>query len=133
MPKPDKRHLRISHEPSGDVIAEGPVGLGGLFPFEGNFYIHPRCLKTRGFRPNWIPGLCISKFLYVWLDFHASDGSVERSLGWLYWLPNPLFFLIAFRVAVPMASPVLTVSPALPSEAWDSLSVDPAHSREQKA
>ncbi|HEY5410596.1 MAG TPA: hypothetical protein VIJ94_07705 [Caulobacteraceae bacterium] len=112
----EKKWLRIIHEPSGNVIAEGPVGLGGLFPFEGNFYIHPRCLKTHGFRPNWIPGLCIYKFLYVWLDFHASDGSVERSLGWFYWLPNPLFFFIAFRTAVPMASPFLSVTPASPSD-----------------
>lgn len=101
--------IRIVHAPSGDIIAEGALGLRGIFPFEGNYYIHGRCLRTTGFQPNWIPGLCIYKFLYVWLDFAASNGAVERSLGWLYWLPNPLFFFVSFKTAVPMQSPVLRI------------------------
>jgi uncharacterized protein (DUF427 family) len=106
------RRIRIRHVASGDLIAEGPVGLGGITPFEGNYYISRNCLRTAGFRPNWIPGLCLYKFLYVWLDFTASDGSRTPNLGWLYWLPNPLFFFIAFRVAVPQSSPALAVEAA---------------------
>ncbi|WP_339913647.1 hypothetical protein [uncultured Brevundimonas sp.] len=101
--------IRIRHVASGDLIAEGPVSLGGITSFEGNFYISRSCLRTTGFRLNWIPGLCIYKFLYVGLDFTASDGTRNRGLGWLYWLPNPLFFFIAFRVAVPQASAALRV------------------------
>ncbi|MGC2780014.1 MAG: hypothetical protein WA418_30680 [Bradyrhizobium sp.] len=101
--------MRITHRPSGEVIAEGPVGFWDITPFEGNFYIRRRCLRTSGLRPNWIPGLCIYKFLYVWLDLRLSDGRREPSIGWLYWLPNPLFFFIAFRPAVPQSSPVLAV------------------------
>ena len=104
-----QRIVRITHRPSGEVIAEGPVGLWGITPFEGNFYIRRRCLKTDRLRPNWIPGLCIYKFLYVWLDLRLPDGRRERSIGWLYWLPNPLLFFVAFRPAVPQSSPVLIV------------------------
>lgn len=103
------KHIRIRHVASGDLIAEGPVSLSGIMPFEGNYYISRKCLRTTGFQSSWIPGLCFYKFVYVWLNFIASDGSKDSGLGWLYWLPNPLFFFIAFRVAVPQMSPVLSV------------------------
>jgi hypothetical protein len=103
------RRIRITHQRTGEVIAEGPVGVFGITPFEGNYYVRRRYLRTNGFRVNWIPGLCLYKFLYVGLDFVAQDGTRERGLGWLYWLPNPLFFFIAFRPAVPDSSPSLTV------------------------
>ncbi len=104
------RLIRIIHEPDGETIAEGEVGLWGITPFEGNYYISRRCLKTKGFRTTWLPGLCIYKFLYVWLDFVAADGTRDRMLGWRYWLPNPLFFFIAFRVAVPQVASTLRVA-----------------------
>ena len=88
--------IRITHRPSGQVIAEGPVGFRGITSFEGNLYISRKYLKTDCLRPNWVPGVCIYKFLYVWLDLHLSDGSKERFLGWMYWLPNPLFFSLLF-------------------------------------
>jgi len=62
------KQIRITHRPSGELIAEGPLGWG-IKPFEGNYYIQRRYLKTKGFKVNFIPGLCIYKFLYVWLDF----------------------------------------------------------------
>lgn len=43
--------VRIIHCPSGEVIAEGPVGFRGITPFEGNFYISRKCLKTAGLKP----------------------------------------------------------------------------------
>jgi hypothetical protein len=101
------RTIRIMHRPSGQVIAEGPVGFRGITPFEGNLYIRPKYLKTDCLRPNWVPGFY--KFLYVGLDLQLSSGSKERFLGWMYWLPNPLFPFIAFRPAVPRSSPVLKV------------------------
>lgn len=103
------RQIRITHAPSGEVIAEGPVGLFGITPFEGNYYIRRRYLRTSGFKPNWIPGLCIYKFLYVWLDFVPKAGKKEPALGFLYWLPNPLLPFIAFRPAVPQSSPALRI------------------------
>src|SRR5262245_17671250 len=30
--------IRITHRPSGQMIAEGPVGFRGVTPFEGNLY-----------------------------------------------------------------------------------------------
>ena len=69
-------------------------------------YIGRRYLKTTGFRLNYIPGLCIYKFLYVWLDF-TWGSERSRNFGWMYWLPNPLFPFIWFRVAVPADHPDL--------------------------
>jgi hypothetical protein len=82
------KNVRIRLRSSGEVIADGPLGWG-ITPFEGNFYISRKYLKTGGFRANYIPGLCIYKFLYVWM----------------YWLPNPLLPFIWFRVAVPRGHP----------------------------
>ena len=109
-----RKWIRITHRPTDTVIAEGPVGWG-ITPFEGNYYISRKHLRTDNFRPNWIPGLCLHKFLYVWLDYEMADGGRDRSLGWLYWLPNPLFPFIAFRVAVPGRHPSLhiEIGPAL--------------------
>ena len=101
-----KSPLRITHRPSGTLIAEGPVGWG-ITPFEGNYYIGYRYLRTDLFRTNWIPGLCPYKFLYVWLDLDPPSGARAKSLAWRYWLPNPLLPFIWFRVAVPGDHPDL--------------------------
>ncbi len=110
-----RRTIRITHGPTGTTIAEGPVGWG-ITPFEGNFYIRRRYLRTGRFRPNFIPGVCPYKFLYVWLDFHPDDGVRSRNLGWLYWLPNPMFPFIWYRVAVPGRHPDITVAELSKSE-----------------
>ncbi len=57
------KQLRITHKPSGEIIAEGPLGWG-IMSFEGNYYIRRKYLKTDGFKVNYLPGLCIYKFLY---------------------------------------------------------------------
>jgi len=100
--------VRITHAGSNSLIADGRVGWS-ITPFEGNFYIRKKSLVTDGFRINYVPGLCIYKFLYVWLDFIAPDGAVIKNLGWKYWLPNPLLPFIWFRVAVPGAHPAIQV------------------------
>ena len=100
--------IRITHTGSRTVLAEGPKGWG-ITPFEGNLYIGRKHLRTRAFRPNYIPGICVYKFLYVWLDLRLSGQEPIRHLGWLYLLPNPLFPFIWFRVAVPRSHPELAV------------------------
>ena len=45
----DAELIRIYHIPSGEIIAEGPRGLG-ITPFEGNYYIQRRYMKTAGFK-----------------------------------------------------------------------------------
>ena len=90
------KFVRITHRDSGLVIAEGPLGWG-ITPFEGNYYVQRKHLKTNALKINYMPGFCIYKFLYVWLDLHLPDGRLSRSLGWLYWLPNPLLPFIWFR------------------------------------
>ena len=102
------RSVRVTHRATGSVIAEGPIGWG-ITPFEGNLYIGRKYLLTDGFKPNYIPGFCSYKFLYVWLDFAPPGGNQVRSLGWLYWLPNPLLPFIWYRVAVPRDHPDLEV------------------------
>ena len=102
------KSIRITHRASQTILAEGPVGWG-ITPFEGNYYIARKHLLTRGFKPNFIPGFCPYKFLYVWMDLHLDDGHKVPSLGWLYWLPNPIFPFIWYRVGVPQRHPELVV------------------------
>lgn len=100
--------VRIKHRETGLLLAEGPLGWG-ITPFEGNFYVSRKYLRTDRFRQNFIPGLCIYKFLYVWMDLHLDNGKRERNLGWMYWLPNPLLPFIWFRVAIPRIHPALEI------------------------
>jgi hypothetical protein len=102
------KSITITHRPTGVVLAQGPIGWG-ITPFEGNYYISRRHLKDGLFKANFIPGLCPYKFLYVWMDLLLPDGSTEKSLGWMYWLPNPLLPFIWFRVALPGNHPSLCV------------------------
>lgn len=100
--------IRIIHKPSGEVLAEGRAGWG-MFAFEGNYYISNRNLLTDGFRFSGIPGLCPYKFIYFWYHFESANGNKYPMLGWKYWLPNPLFPFIAFRIAVPACHPDIVV------------------------
>jgi hypothetical protein len=52
---------------------------------------------------------CPYKFLYVWLDLDLGNGDKVKNLGWLYWLPNPLFPFIWYRVGLPQRHPDLLV------------------------
>lgn len=103
-----RRYLQIRYQPTGVVIAEGPLGWG-ITPFEGNYYIRRRYLRDGSFRPDFIPGVCVYKGLYIGLDYTTPDGTVIKHLGWMYWLPNPLFPFIMFRVAIPADHPLLRV------------------------
>ena len=78
MPKL-KKHVRISHNKTVMLLAEGPFGF------------------------------CFYKFFYVWMDLKLEDGKKVSNLGWLYWLPNPLFPFIWFRVGIPQMHPELVV------------------------
>ena len=90
-----RRWVRISHRATGTPLAEGPVAWS-IMPFEGNFYIRRKFLQTDGFKVTFIPGLCTYKFLYVWMDLLLATGERSRNIGWMYWLPNPLFpFLLS--------------------------------------
>lgn len=102
------KRVQIIHRATGEVLADGPLGWG-ITPFEGNFYISGKHLKTDRFRVNFIPGLCIYKFLYVWMDLYLDHGERIRSLAWMYWLPNPLLPFIWFRVAIPRIHPELKI------------------------
>ena len=102
------KQISIIHRPTGTLLAEGPLGWG-ITPFEGNLYIRRKFLRTEAFKPNFIPGLCPYKFLYVWLDLKLEGQEPTKSLGWLYWLPNPLLPFIWWRVALPGNHPEVRV------------------------
>ena len=44
--------IRLTHTPSGTILAEGPKGFGGITPFEGNFYIRRKYLRTDALKVN---------------------------------------------------------------------------------
>ncbi len=102
-----KKLVRITHLPTETLLAGRALGWGST-SFEGNLYIRAKYMKTDGFRVHFIPGLCAYKFLYVWLNLRVGDETF-RNLGWKYWLPNPLFPFIWFRVALPRHHPELLV------------------------
>jgi uncharacterized protein (DUF427 family) len=102
------RIIHTTRAGSTALLAEGPLGRG-ITPFENSYYIRRKYLATDGFRVNYVPGLCPYKFLYVWLDLVAPDGTVTKNLGWTYWLPNPLLPFIWFRFALPAAHPEIRV------------------------
>lgn len=110
-----KKHVRVTHLPTETLLADGPLGWG-VTPFEGNLYIRKKYLRTEGFKVNFIPGFCPYKFLYVWLNLEVGDETF-RNLGWKYWLPNPIFPFIWYRVALPRRHPELLVQEYEPKAA----------------
>ncbi len=101
-------NVRIIHRASGTLLADGPIGWG-ITPFEGNLYIRRKFLKDGKFIANFLPGLCIYKFLYVWLDLQVTKDIRVSNLAWMYWLPNPLLPFIWFRVALPRIHPEIEI------------------------
>lgn len=102
----NRQAITITHRATGAVLAEGPIGWD-VTPFEGNYYIRHHCLEDGSFKASYIPGFCPYKFFYVWMDWLLPGAKPEKSLGWMYWLPNPLFPFICFRVALPGGHPGL--------------------------
>jgi len=103
-----KNIISIYHKPTNTKLAEGPKGWG-ITPFEGNLYISRKYLLTDGFKINYIPGICIYKFFYFWMDLNLEDGTKIKNIAWMYWLPNPLFPFIWFRVGIPTHHPEIEI------------------------
>lgn len=74
-----KRFIRIKHKATGRILADGPLGWG-ITPFEGNYYIGRKYLRTDGFIPNFIPGFCPYKFLYIGMDLKLDDDRKSKHL-----------------------------------------------------
>ena len=92
-------HIQIFHRASQTLLAEGMTGWD-ITPFEGNYYIRKKCLKSDVFKLTPIPGLCIYKFFYLWMDIQITDQPRTRFAAWKYIIPNPLFPFIWFRTAI---------------------------------
>ncbi len=73
-------------------------------------YISRKYLLTDGFKINYFPGFFIYKFFYLWVDLVLTDGSKIKNLGWMYFLANPLFPFIWFRVGIPANHPEIEIN-----------------------
>lgn len=103
-----KKFISIIHKSSKTKLAEGHKGWG-ITSFEGNYYISRKHLLTDGFKINFIPGFCPYKFFYFWMDLNIENGNRIKNIAWMYWLPNPLFPFIWFRVGIPQNHPEIEV------------------------
>ena len=106
--KQSRTIITITHHKTGELIAQGSEGWGFL-PFEGNYYIRQKYIKTDGFKFSFIPGLCIYKFIYVWLHLKLSNGQKEHFIAWMYVIPNPVLPFIWFRIGLPQHHPSLDI------------------------
>jgi hypothetical protein len=104
--------LRITHKKTGELITEGFQGWQ-IIPFEENYYIQRKLVKTVKFKISFVPGFCFYKFFYVWLHYQIDDKRKDKWIGWIYFLPNPLFFFIGFRLGLPKYHPSLKVEEIL--------------------
>lgn len=101
-------HIQISHRPSKTLLAEGKQGWD-ITPFEGNYYIKKKCVVGSPFKLSAIPGLCIYKFIYLWVDIQPDSHPKARFLAWKYIIPNPLLPFIWFRTGIYGAHPDIEV------------------------
>lgn len=62
-----RRTVQIRDRRTGNVLAEGQRGWD-ITPLQGNLYLRSSCVRKELFRPNYVPGLCPYKGLYVWMD-----------------------------------------------------------------
>jgi uncharacterized protein (DUF427 family) len=108
LKKPNKIFIRITHKETGELIAEGFRGWQ-IIPLEGNYYIQKKLIKTDKFKISFVPGFCFYKFFYVWLNYKIDDKRKDKWIGWIYFLPNPLFFFIGFRIGLPRYPPSLRI------------------------
>lgn len=109
--KQTRKIITITHRQTGELIAQGPQGWGFL-PFEGNYYIRRKYIKTDGFKFSFIPGLCIYKFIYVWLHLRLKNGHKENFIAWMYVIPNPVLPFIWFRIGLPQQHRAINVEVA---------------------
>jgi len=71
------KQVRNRHKGTGMLLAEKPLG-SGMTPFEGNFYIARKYLETDRFRTNYVPGVCIYKFLHARMSLQLDDVCVAK-------------------------------------------------------
>jgi uncharacterized protein (DUF427 family) len=106
------KHIQIFHRPSQILLAEGNT-CWDITPFEGNFYIRRKCLNNELFRLTPIPGLCIYKFIYLWMDIEIKDQPNGRFMAWKYVIPNPLLPFIWYRTAIDGHHPDIEIKTSL--------------------
>jgi hypothetical protein len=105
----DHERIHSDQASSHRLAISGRTAWLGDHTLRGQLLHSKKYLRRGVFKPNFIPGICPYKFLYVWMDLSIEEGGREKNLGWLYWLPNPFLPFIWFRVALPGAHPSLVI------------------------
>jgi hypothetical protein len=100
--------IQILHRPSQTVLAEGKRGWD-ITPFEGNYYVRKKCLIGNRFKLTLLPGLCVYKFVYLWMNLQLDGQAPISLLAWKYVIPNPLFPFIWYRVGIYGGHPEIEV------------------------
>lgn len=106
--------LRITHVPTGMLLAVGPTDRGITW-FEGNYYVRRKYLCTERWRVNSVPGLCVYAFLYAGFDLWWAGRAQARRMGKKRRQSGLGFPSLAFRVAVPGNDPQIRIEPISPS------------------
>jgi hypothetical protein len=100
--------IQILHRPSQTVLAEGKRGWD-ITPFEGNYYVRKKCLIGNRFKLTLLPGFCVYKFVYLWMNLQLDGQAPISLLAWKYVIPNPLFPFIWYRVGIYGGHPEIEV------------------------
>ncbi|MEO7065445.1 MAG: hypothetical protein ABI114_00920 [Rhodanobacter sp.] len=96
--------LRVTHRPSGSLLAEGPSGRG-IALFEGNYYVRRKYLCITRRKEGSPPRPCVYSFLYAGLDLWLAGRAQTESTGKSRWLTHRLVPILAFRLAFPGDDP----------------------------
>ncbi len=96
--------LRITHTPSGTLLAEGPSGRG-IALFEGNYYVRRKYLCIARRKEGSQPGPCVYSFLYAGLDLWLAGRAQTGSSSKRRWVTHRFVPLLAFRMAFPGDDP----------------------------
>lgn len=90
--------LRVTHAPSGTLLAEGPSGRG-IALFEG-YYVHRKYLCIARWKKGSPPGPCVYSFLYAGLDLWLAGRAQRKSTDEKRWLAHLFVPLLVFRMAL---------------------------------
>ena len=101
-------NFQLIHNSSGTVIAEGSF-KDGVKTFEGNYYIKKKYFIDGMMKTNYVPGICFYKFIYVWMDLILPGGKKIKNAGWMYIVPNPIFYFIIGRIGIPQSNAELSL------------------------
>lgn len=109
--------LRITHPPSGTLLAEGPSGRG-IALFEDNDYVRRKYLCSARWNVGNPPGPWLYSVFYAGLDLWLAGGAQTKSSGKRCWLTHPFVPMLVFRMALRGDDPSIRCERLSPPEPW---------------